>query len=98
MTALDPDLLRACAGYIAHEMAYRLTQSEVLDLLRADAMRVATRLDQVDQVTERHLDAIRAFGKAQRLRLAPGVQPTARAILDASPSMLRWWCETLEDL
>ena len=117
---LHPDLLRACAAYLAHADVYSLDGDGQMALLREDARSSpipsspaisrparpspktavyhVPRSDAAcDELTHAHLTAIRKHGRFARTRGgAPvGVVATARAILDATPSMLRWWCGRL---
>lgn len=102
---LHPDLLRACAAYLAHADAYCLDSDDQMALLRCDARRAlesrrirdviarALAVDAVDELTHAHLEAIRRHA---RLLKSVGHQPAvARAILDATPTMLEWWCARL---
>jgi hypothetical protein len=105
-TPLDPDLLRACAAYIAHAYVYHLDGEGELEALRPEARPVAvsrawpdvpTRED-VDALTREHLGAIRHHGRAERPgRAVVGSVATAQAILDAPPVLLAWWCRTLAE-
>ena len=113
---LDPDLLRACAAYLAHADAYCLDGDGQMALLRDHARSVvATRgfsaqhftpPDKAcDELTHAHIEAIRRRGRlvsfclnvstGKTQEVSAGVVPIARAILDATPSMLAWWCSNL---
>ena len=118
---LHPDLLRACAAYLAHADAYSLDGDGQMALLREDARtelqrqvepwRGVTRDDMeryqselgsvrdadCDELTHAHLAVIRTYGRIARTRggSAVGVVATALAILDATPAMLRRWCDRL---
>lgn len=107
---INPDLLLACAAYIAGDVY----DTEIaLDLLRRDALlagrmavlhdgrdsRLITPTDsEADAITQAHVDAIYAHAAT---KIEPFDDPwamsrmVARAILRATPGMIVWWCEVL---
>jgi hypothetical protein len=98
-TKLDPDLLRACAACLANVVAYPPGDGQLAAALREDARATEEFGDSVtdewlDELTLAHLTAVRGYGKRRR-PTSVGTKTTARAILDATPSMLRWWCDRL---
>lgn len=95
---LYPELLRACAAYLAHDHVYECTTEDTFKMFGKLASQLDVWGDEGDarDLVTAHIDAIRRYGRARPHGVtAKGVEATARAILDATPSMLAWWCERL---
>lgn len=93
LSILRPTAVRVrCHGPVDFEATERNFGAEQADKLRAEC----------DELTRLHLEAIRRYGTTERTvpgvirgSRVTGVEATARAILDAPPGLLAWWCERL---
>jgi hypothetical protein len=93
MTKLHPDLLRACASYLAHVGVYG---ANAVDVLRDDAFDCRNHDPMTsDELTRAHIKAICDRGRVKVGGRARGAEAVARAILESSPGMLAWWCQEL---
>lgn len=103
MQDIDPELLLACAAYLAHADAYVFEPGDsVLAMLRPIAEMVSDgdeplSIEQADALTKMHLDRILNYvagplGHHEEPGV-PKLRAVARAIID-SPD-LDWWCRRL---